>query len=374
MKPLQPRLAQLAIVLIALVVSAPTMAIAQQGPAVNEQVSPLVRQIRVTGNQRLEASTVTSYLPIEPGMMINQVLIDDALKGLFATGLFEDASIVFDGRQGILEVTVQENPIVNRVIYVGNRKTGDDKFEEEVELEPRAIFTRAKAQADAQRMIEVYRRGGRFGASVIPRIRRLPQNRVDVVFEIDEGPRTGVRAVNFLGNDQYSDAELRGVILTAPSRWWNILESNDNYDPDRLEFDQQLLREHYTKSGYADFAVISAVAELTPDREAFIISFEVDEGPRYTFGSVDVNTTLSKLPSSALRSRLPIKTGTTFNSELIESAEEALTFTTGIYGYAFVDIRPRLDRNPETKTIDITFEVNEGPRVYVEEININGNT
>ncbi|MEM7741006.1 MAG: outer membrane protein assembly factor BamA [Pseudomonadota bacterium] len=338
-----------------------------------ENFTTTVRQIVVTGTQRLEPDTVRSYLSITPGTTIDQVVIDEGLKGLFATGLFEDAQMVFDASNGILTVEVEENPIVNRVIYVGNRRLGDDKFEEEVELEPRSIYTRARAQADAQRMIEVYRRSGRFGATVTPRVRELERNRIDVIFDIDEGPRTGVRAVNFLGNEEFSDAELRGVVLTAPSSWWNILESNDNYDPDRLDYDQELLRQHYNKNGFADFAVVSAVAELTPDRKDFIITIEVDEGPKYDFGNVDVNTTLSKLPGEALRRRVPIRPGSVFNSERIEEAEEALTFATGVYGYAFVDIYPRLDRNPETKTIDVTFEVNEGPRVYVEEININGN-
>jgi len=347
--------------------------IAGSQAAGQDNFTTVVRQIVVTGTQRLEPDTVRSYLTITPGTNIDQVVIDEGLKGLFATGLFEDAQMVFNASNGVLQVAVEENPIVNRVIYVGNKRLDDDKFEEEVELEPRSIYTRARAQADAQRMIEVYRRSGRFGATVTPRVRELERNRVDVIFDIDEGPRTGVSAVNFLGNEEFSDAELRGVVLTAPSSWWNILESNDNYDPDRLEYEQELLRQHYSKNGFADFAVLSAVAELTPDRKNFIITIEVEEGPKYDFGKVDVNTTLSKLPGEVLRRRIPIRTGTVFNSEKIEDAEEALTFATGVYGYAFVDIYPRLDRNPETNTIDVTFEVNEGPRVYVEEININGN-
>ncbi|MEM9840028.1 MAG: outer membrane protein assembly factor BamA [Pseudomonadota bacterium] len=345
-----------------------------QQPQVQGEFSTLIRTISVRGNQRIESETLRSYLPVEAGMFVDQLTIDSALKSLFATGLFEDAQINFDGRRGVLEVVVQENPIVNRIVFIGNKRTDEDKFTEEIELEPRAVYTRAKAQADAQRIIEVYRRSGRFGATVTPKIKRLAQNRVDVVYEIDEGPKTGVKSISFLGNEAFSDAELRGAILTAPSKWWNILESNDNYDPDRLEYDRELLRQFYSKNGYADFSVTSAVAELTPDRNDFIITFEVDEGPLYKFGKVDVNTTLSKLPGYALRARIPIREGTTFNSELMEKAEEALTFATGVAGYAFVDVNPRLDRNPETKTVDVTFDVNEGPRVYVEEININGNT
>ncbi|MEM1409854.1 MAG: POTRA domain-containing protein, partial [Pseudomonadota bacterium] len=236
-----------------LAVLLPTGALAQSGfsvpgsPAsVQERLSPLIRTISVTGNQRIEASTVRSYLPVQAGMNADQLLIDSALKSLFATGLFEDAQITFDARRGVLDVAVQENPIVNRVVFLGNKRTDEDKFTEEIELEPRAVYTRSKAQADAQRIIEVYRRSGRFGATVVPRIKRLEQNRVDVVFDIDEGPKTGVKSISFLGNEAFSDSELRGAILTAPSRWWNILESNDNFDPDRLEYDRELLRQYYT--------------------------------------------------------------------------------------------------------------------------------
>jgi outer membrane protein insertion porin family len=350
---------------------APEAASASQ-PAQQES-GLLIRSIEVNGSQRIEPGTVRSYLPVEPGMQVGSLEIDAALKSLFATGLFEDAEVLFDPRRGVLTVNVVENPIVNRVVFEGNKRTKAEKFEEEIQLEPRSIYTRAKAQADAQRIIEVYRRSGRFGATVIPKIKRLDQNRVDVVFDIDEGPKSGIKAVNFVGNEAFSDAELRGAILTAPSRWWNIFESNDNYDPDRLEYEQQLLTEFYSKNGYADFSVVSSVAELTPDRKDFIVTFTVEEGPKYTFGSVDVNTTLSKLPGQLLRARVPIRSGTTFSSELVERAEEAITFSTGAAGYAFVDINPRLDRNPENNTVDITFDVNEGPRVYVEEININGN-
>lgn len=334
--------------------------------------APIVQRIVVRGNQRIEAETIRSYLPVRPGQPITQVTIDAALKTLFATGLFADAEITLTN--GVLLVNVLENPIVNRVLFEGNRNTKEDKFTEEIQLEPRAIYTRAKVQSDTQRIIEVYRRTGRFGATVTPKLVELPQNRVDVIFEIDEGPKTGVAKINFIGNEVYTDAELRKVVLTSESRWYKFLETNDNYDPDRLEFDRQLLREHYTKNGYADFSVVSAVAELTPDRKNFFITFTVEEGPQYNFGRVDVRTTLAKVPGEGLERIIPIRSGMQFNSELMEDAEEALTFATGVAGYAFVDIRPRLTRNPDTRTVDVTFEVNEGPRVYVERINIRGNT
>lgn len=340
---------------------------AQQAPR-----SPVIQGVQIVGNQRIEAGTIRSYLPFSSGQPISQLTIDAAIKSLFATGLFADAEITYDD-QGIVRVAVQENPIVNRIRFEGN-KTKEDKFTEELQLAPRAIYTRAKVQGDTQRIIDIYRAQGRFAATVEPKIVELPQNRVDVIFEIDEGPKTGVAKINFIGNEEFTDGELRKAVLTAESRWWNFLESNDNFDPDRLEYDRQLLREFYTKQGYADFSVVSAVAELTPDRKDFYITFTVEEGPKYEFGKVDVRTSLSKVPGAQLERIIPVRQGVQFNSELIDSAQESITYATGVAGYAFVDVQPQLTRNPDTKTVDIVFEVNEGPRVYVERIDIRGNT
>ena len=349
------------------------LATAQQGQQEQAARAPIVQRVVVTGNQRIEADTVRSYLPVRPGQPINSLTIDEALKSLFATGLFADAQVVYDPSNGTLQVAVVENPIVNRVLFEGNKRTKEDKFTEEVQLAPRAVYTQAKVQSDVARILQVYRATGRFGATVTPKIKELPQNRVDVIFEIDEGPKTGVAKINFIGNEAFTDGELRGAILTAESRWWDVLESNDNYDPDRLDYDRNLLREFYTSKGYADFNVLSAVAELTPDREDFFITFTVEEGPQFSFGKVDVRTTLSKVSDVGLERSIPIRSGEQFNSELIEKAEEAITYGTGVAGYAFVEVRPRLNVNRETRTVDVTFEVNEGPRVYVERIDIGGN-
>ena len=358
---------------VACVVAAPMAPVAAQqaAPAPNPDYG-LVRQVVVQGNQRIEADTIRSYLVISPGQRVDQQTLDTALKTLFGTGLFRDVNIGLV--DNVLVVEVEENPIVNRVIYEGNRHTKEEKFTEEVQLAPRVVYTQAKAQADVQRVIEIYRRSGRFAATVTPKIAELPQNRVDVIFEIDEGPVTDVAKINFIGNKVYTDAELRGVVLTAESTWWNFFESNDNYDPDRLEYDRELLRKHYTQNGYADFQVISAVAELTPDRKEFFITFQVDEGEKYEFGNVEVQTTLDKVNSDLLRRAIPIRTGELFNSEKIEKATESITYATGVSGYAFVDVNPQLTRNPEARTVDLVFQVNEGPRVYVERINVNGNT
>jgi len=335
--------------------------------------APVIQAIRVTGNQRIEPETVTSYLVLNAGDRADPQLLDVGLKTLFNTGLFADVAMEMQPDNSLL-ITVLENPIVNRVILEGNRRVKADKINEEVKLAARAVFTRAKAQADVQRIIEVYRRGGRFAATVTPKITPLEQNRVDVIYEIDEGPKTGVAKINFVGNRNFTSGELRGALLTKESRWWRFFSSSNNYDPDRLEYERDLLRQFYAKNGYADFQVVSAVAELTPDRKDFFITFTVEEGEKYRIGEVKVKTSLAKLDENALENFVPIKPGEIYDGERIEKATESITFATGASGYAFVDVQPRLDRNPETRTIDLTFQVNEGPRVYVERINIKGNT
>lgn len=352
--------------------AAPPPAVGQFGLAPGAP-APVIQAIRVTGNQRIEPETIASYLVVNAGDRADPQLLDIGLKTLFNTGLFADVSLEMQPDNALL-ITVAENPIVNRVILEGNRRVKADKINEEVKLAARAVFTRAKAQADVQRIIEVYRRGGRFAATVTPKITPLDQNRVDVIYEIDEGPKTGVAKINFVGNKNFTSGELRGALLTKESRWWRFFSSNNNYDPDRLEYERDLLRQFYAKNGYADFQVISAVAELTPDRKDFFITFNVEEGEKYTIGEVKVKTSLAKLDENALENFVPIRPGETYNGERIEKATESITFATGASGYAFVDVQPRLDRNPETRTIDLTFQVNEGPRVYVERINVKGNT
>lgn len=337
------------------------------------QRAPLIRSIAVRGNQRIEADTIASYLVVQPGDRADPQLLDVGLKTLFNTGLFADVTLSMQADDTLL-IDVRENPIVNRVLLEGNRKVKNDKLTKELQLNARGVFTRAKVQADVNRLVEVYRKSGRFAAIVTPKVTPLEQNRVDVIYEIEEGPKTGIAKINFVGNKAFTSGELRDVILTAESRWWKIFSSHTNFDPDRLEYDREQLRKFYARNGYADFRVASATAELTPDRKDFFITFTVEEGPKYNIGDVRVRTTLAKLDERALENFVGIRTGQTYDGDRIEKVVESLTFATGASGYAFVDIRPRLARNPESRTIDLTFEINEGPRVYVERINIKGNT
>jgi len=343
---------------------------AQPAPQVQQQVP--VRQILVEGNQRVEADTVISYLLIQPGQVADARSVNLSIQTLFATGLFSDVRI--EDRGGIVVVYVAENPIINRVILEGNNALDDERISEEIQAQPRAIFTRARVQADVQRIVEVYRRSGRFAAQVTPRIAELPQNRVDLIFEISEGPVTGIRRINFIGNERFPDRRLRGELVTEESRWWRFFSSNDNYDPDRLEYDRELLRQFYQNEGYADFRVVSAVAELTPDQEDFYVTFTVDEGDVYTFGDITVNSQLPDISEEFLQGVLPLQSGELYRADAIEEAVDALTFATGSSGYAFVTIRPRLDRDRDNRTVNVEFVIDEGPRVYIDRIDVVGNT
>jgi outer membrane protein insertion porin family len=333
---------------------------------------PIVQRINVEGNQRIEESTVLSYMVVREGQPYTQALVDQSLKTLFATGLFADVQI--DQSNGSVTVKVVENPIINRIAFEGNSKVSQKTLEDEVQLKPRMVFTRAKVQGDVQRIIEVYRRGGRFAAQVEPKTVQLAQNRVDLVFEINEGPTTGVSRIIFIGNKEFSDSTLRDKIATAESVWWNFLQSNDNYDPDRLTFDREQLRRFYLSQGYADFRVISAVAELAPDRSGFYITFTIEEGNRYNFGKVEIDTKLKDIPVAELQSLIRFEGGQQYNAEMIDKSVDAITLAAGTKGYAFVDIRPRVRRNKDNLTVDVVFKIEEGPRVYIERINIVGNT
>ncbi len=330
------------------------------------QSGVVISRIAVEGNHRIEAETVRSYMQIAPGDRYDPERIDQSLQTLFRTGLFSDVNINLRGK--ILVVAVEENPIINRVGFEGNSELDDDALRKEVQLRPRVVFTRARAQSDAQRIIALYRRSGRFSATVEPKIIRLSQNRVDLVYEIHDGPVTKIERINFVGNRAFSDSQLRGAISTSESRWWKFLASTDSYDPDRLNFDRELLRRHYLRNGYADFKVLSSTAELARDGKSFFITFTVDEGVQYDFGKSTVSTVVPSLKVEELETVVRSEEGSTYDATDVDKTIEA-----GKAGFAFAQIRPRAERNEEAQTIDIVYEVQEGPRVYIERIDIVGN-
>ena len=333
--------------------------------------SGIIRDIEVEGNNRIESATVNAYLTVAPGDSYDIQKINSSLKALFSTGLFADVSFSFN--QGILRVNVVENPIINRIAFEGNQRLDDETLGAELQLRPRVVYTRTKVQADVQRVLELYRRSGRFAATVEPKVIQLDQNRVDLAFEIDEGDATGIRKINFVGNKAFDDGELSDVIRTTESAWWKILTADDNYDPDRVTFDRELLRRFYLAAGYADFQVLSSVAELTPDRSDFFVTYTVSEGQRYQFGEINVVSLIDKIDPETLMPLIEIESGEWYNATLVDDAVDALADRVGDQGYAFIDIRPNVERNREAGTIDITFNIAEGPKVYVERINVVGN-
>ncbi len=338
-------------------------------------VAPAVRQIRsvtVVGNQRLEADTVRSYANLRVGQNYDRSILDAALRALAQTELFSDFQIT--DNEGALVIQVTENPVINRIILEGNRRLDNDKIVPELRLAPRQIYTRSRVRADVARIIELYKRQGRYAATVEPQLVRLDQNRVDIVFEISEGDRSRVRQINIIGNEAFSDGDLKDEMATRERRLTTVLSSNTTYDPDRLAYDQQKLRQFYLTQGYADFRVVSAVAELTSDRQDFIITYVVEEGERYRFGPVTIESQLRDFTPEILQGSLPMSEGDWYNAKQVEDTVEALSESAGLFGYAFADIRPRFTRDPETRTMSIVFQVAESPRVYVENIAINGNT
>jgi outer membrane protein insertion porin family len=331
-----------------------------------------IRSISVVGTQRLEADTVRSYIRLRVGQAWTQAAADQALKDLYATELFADATI--RNNSGDVTIEIRENPVINRIILEGNKRLKNEKIEPEIKLAPRQIYSRSKVRADVARIIELYKRQGRFAALVEPKLVQLDQNRVDIVFEISEGPKSKVRQINIIGNEKFSDGKLRGEMVTKQARLTSIFSSGTSYDPDRLAFDQQKLRQFYLTQGYADFRVVSAVAELTPDKKDFIITYVVEEGERYKFGDVKVDSKIRDLNSERLTSSLRIKKGDWYNAKLVEDTVEGLTESAGLFGYAFADVSPDFDRDKQTLTMNVSFDVAESRRVFVERIDINGNT
>ena len=355
----------------------PQAALAQTAP-VAPPAAPVadagatIQSITVNGAQRLEPDTIRSYIKLRIGQPYSQAAADQALKDLFATELFSDVKVNNDN--GNVTIEVKENPVINRIVLEGNKRIKDEKITPEIKLAPRQIFTRSKVRADVARIIELYKRQGRFAASVDPKMVMLDQNRVDIVFEINEGPKSKVRQINVIGNENFSDSDLRDQMYTKQASLTRIFSSGTTYDPDRMAFDQQKLRQFYLTKGYADFRIVSAVAELTPDKKDFILTYVVEEGPRYKFGDIKVDSQLRDFDGERLATQLPMKKGDWYDAKMVEDTIDKLNETLGAFGYAFADVRPDYARSKEDLTMGLTFQIAEAPRVYVEKIDVNGNT
>lgn len=342
-------------------------------PNTAAQAANVIKSMRVEGAQRIEPDTVISYTKLRVGQAFNNETLDQAVKDLFASELFADVAI--DGAlTGNVVLRVRENPIINRVLFEGNKQLKADKITKEVKLAPRQIFTRTAVRQDVERIIELYRRQGRFAATISPKMVSLDQNRVDIIFEIDEGPKSKVRQINILGNEVFSDKKIRGELQTKQARLTTFLSSSTSYDQDRLNFDQQKLRQFYLTEGYADFKVISAIAELTPDKRDFIITFVVQEGKRYHFGDITVDSEIRDFDNKKLASSLAAKKGNWYDAKKVEDSVEAINQAAGLFGYAFAEVNPEFQPDRENLMMNINFHISESRRTYVERIDINGNT
>ena len=331
----------------------------------------VIQSVEVRGAQRVDPSTVISYMLIREGDPFDPRRIDRSLKSLFATGLFADISLRREGN--VLVVNVVENPIINRIAFEGNKEFESESLRSEISLRPRVIYTRTKVQEDVKRILTLYRQSGLFAGSVEPKIIQLEQNRVDLVFEINEGAETEIGSIRFIGNSEFSDGRLREVIQTRETKWWRFYTTDDVYDPDRMNLDRELLRRFYLSNGYADFKVNSGIAELTPDKKSFFLTYAVEEGERYQFGDVEVEARLKDLKEEDLKTSLEVEKDDWYSAEEVEKTIDRLTEQVGTLGFAFVEIRPRVNRDRENKKINVKYVINEGPRVFVERINISGN-
>jgi outer membrane protein insertion porin family len=331
-----------------------------------------VASISVEGNRRVEVETIRSYFKPGPGGRLGQVQIDDGLKALIETGLFQDVRINQVG--GRLVVTVVENAVIGRIAFEGNKKVKDEQLSAEIQSKPRGTFSRPMVQSDAQRITEIYRRSGRYDVRVTPEIIEQPNNRVDLIFTVTEGSKTGVKSIEFVGNVAYSSYRLKDIIKTRESNLLSFLGGADVYDPDRVEADRDLIRRFYLKNGYADVQVVAALTEYDPDKKGFLVTFKIEEGQQYRVASVDFQTSIATLDTASMRSFSRVSVGSVYNAEALEKSVEEMQVEASRRGYAFAVVRPRGDRNFEAHTVSIVFAIDEGPRVYIERINVRGNT
>jgi outer membrane protein insertion porin family len=337
-------------------------------PAHAQSVSTIV----VQGNQRVEADTIRSYFRSGPGGRLDAFQIDEGVKALFATGLFQDVIPAVQG--GRLVITVVENPVINRIAFEGNKKVKDEQLKAEIQSKERGTLSRPVVQGDVARLVEIYRRSGRFDITIEPKVIDLPNNRVDLVFEISEGPKTGVKRIEFIGNRAYSSFRLKEVIKTSETGILAFLQTADIYDPDRVEADRELLRRFYLKHGYIDVQIVSALGEYDPVRRGFVITFVIEEGEQYRFGAVEVQSNVAALDPSFLRSKLRAYPGNVYNAEAVEKTVEDMTIESARQGYPFGTVRPRASRDYENRLVNLVFMVEEGQRTYIERINVRGNT
>jgi outer membrane protein insertion porin family len=325
----------------------------------------------IEGTQRVDRETILSYLQFGPNEAVTSEKIDASIKTLFQTGLFSDVKI--SRRGGAIVIRVVENPMISTVNFEGNSEIDDDTLKKEVEVRESNIYTKSKVQSDTRRILALYQSKGFYNVSVDPKLIRLDNNRVNLAFEISENGKTEVTDINFVGNRSIASDKLSSAIVTKQKTWWNPFLRNDTYDPDRLEYDKELIRRYYLKNGFADVQVTNAEAHLKDGGGAFVLTFTIEEGPRYSVADVAVNVGSINLDAVGLRKVVKTGVGDTYDASKVDKSVENLTLEASNQGFVFAKVDPHVDRNADSKTVNITYTISEGTRAYVERIDIVGN-
>ncbi|MBQ8869912.1 MAG: outer membrane protein assembly factor BamA [Alphaproteobacteria bacterium] len=332
-----------------------------------------IGNIEIEGLKRVEEETVLAYLGLKKGHNVTQSKLDGALKNLYATGLFSDIQME-NKSGGVLLVKLEENPVIGQRAFDGNKKLDDKILEDEVQSVPNSLYSKAKVQQDVQRILEIYKRSGRYSVEVEPKLIERDDNRVDLIFEIDEGPAAKIDKINFLGNTHYSSSDLQEEIMSKESRWYRIFSSSETYDAEKMNYDKELLRRFYTEHGYADFQVISAIAELAPNKKSFILNFSLDEGPRYEISDIKINSAIKEIKTEDFLNYVTFSKGDWYNANKIENSVSRITEELGKKGFVFVDVVPKFNKDMQNNKMEIVFDILEGERTFVNRINIMGNT
>ena len=361
------RVMLLFVFLFSAVLTVPHDAFAQ---TTNETVT--VSEIAISGNSRVSDSTISAYLPVRVGDTISEDSLDNAIDSLFATKLFNDVTINIEGTR--ISIAVVENPIVNRVNIEGNDVLDDERLLAELGIQPRRVFTRKVAVDATQKLLEIYRLSGRYAAEITPQVIRLDNNRVDLIFEVDEGPLIKVTSISFIGNETFSDFALRQVISSRQVRWWAFLSSVDKYDESRLDYDARVLRQFYLGRGYANIEIKRAQGGLLADRSGFALTFEIDEGTRYKLRDVSFTSQITDIDVSKFRDDIPLEKGDWYNVKGLEQGLLNVTNSLGNLGYAFVDVRPQVTPDTDSNELDIEISIGEGRKNYIERIEVVNNS
>ncbi|MEA2863950.1 MAG: outer membrane protein insertion porin family [Bradyrhizobium sp.] len=328
--------------------------------------------IEVQGNRRIDAETVRSYFHATADGRFDAAARDAALKALVETGLFDQVTIDRVGDR--LVVHLAEARVLDRVAFEGNKKIKDKELEAVVQSKPRGTLQRAVVQADAARIMEAYRHAGRNNVGVAPQIIDRGNDRVDLVYVVTESAKTTVRQINFAGNQVFGKRQLAAVIKTSATNMLSFLTGGDDYDPDRIAADREQLRLYYRSKGYADASVTSAKAEYDPAIHGFTLTFTIDEGERYHFGDINIVCNVPGLDGEKLRRLVVARQGAVFDGNALDKSDEILAIELAKLGFPFAQATPRTIRDAAARRIDVAFTVDQGPRTYVERINIHGNT